>query len=58
MSNTNWLTPNEVAKQLQVCYETIRRWLESGKLKGYKMGKQWRIKESDLGSFPKPNIKE
>lgn len=42
------LTVKQAASQLMVCEETIARWLRNGKLKGYKIGRLWRIKESDL----------
>lgn len=41
-------TAEEAATQLKVTPFTIREYLKSGKLNGFKMGKAWRIKESDL----------
>ena len=31
--------------------EVIRRYLASGKLKGFKVGREWRINKSDLMKF-------
>ncbi|HPT62259.1 MAG TPA: helix-turn-helix domain-containing protein, partial [Bacillota bacterium] len=31
--------------------KTVREWLRTGKLKGKKVGRVWRIKESDLEEF-------
>jgi len=31
--------------------KTVREWLRTGKLKGKKVGRLWRIKESDLEEF-------
>ena len=45
------LTVRQVATKLVVCEETVARWLRSRKLKGYKFGRLWRIKEDDLQSF-------
>jgi excisionase family DNA binding protein len=46
------LTVPQVADKLQVDEETIRRWLNSGKLKGVKIGGSlWRVNESDLIEF-------
>lgn len=42
---------NEVAEMLSVHPETIRRNLKSGKLKGYKVGKDWRVEESEIREF-------
>lgn len=41
----------EVSKMLKVAYLTVYRWIQAGKLKAYKAGKQYRIKESDLNTF-------
>lgn len=41
----------EAAKILQVTEETVRRYARSGKLKAAKMGKFYRITESDLKAF-------
>ena len=47
------LTPEDAAKALLVKPETVREWLRTGKLKGVKMGRLWRIRESDLEAFLK-----
>jgi excisionase family DNA binding protein len=47
------LTPEDAAKVLVVEAETVRSWLRDGKLKGVKMGRLWRVKESDMGEFLK-----
>lgn len=45
------LTLGEVAKRLKVSVKTIRRWLQEGRLTGFKMGKLWRVKETELEAF-------
>ena len=45
------LTPAEVATRLNVSLVTVGRWLREGKLKGLKVGRQWRVRESDLEAF-------
>ncbi|WP_374709331.1 helix-turn-helix domain-containing protein [Desmospora profundinema] len=45
------LTPEEAAERLAVSPNTIRKWLRSGKLQGYKLPNVWRIRESDLNQF-------
>jgi len=47
------LTVKEVAEYLNVHELTVRRHLESGKLKGYKVGNRWRIKRVDLEAYLK-----
>ncbi len=45
------LTTEQAAAILQVNYETCRRYLNAGKIPGRKIGKSWRIVESDLKRF-------
>jgi len=44
-------TVEEVAGLLKVAPQTVRRYLVAGKMKGFKIGKDWRITESDLQTF-------
>ena len=46
-------TTEEVAGLLKVSVITIRRYIKSGKLKASKIGKDYRIKESDIESLLK-----
>ena len=41
-------TPEGAAEALMVSPKTIREWLRTGKLKGVKVGRLWRVRESDL----------
>lgn len=41
----------EAAKILQVTEETVRRYARTGKVRAAKLGKQYRITESDLKAF-------
>lgn len=41
----------EVAEKLKVAYLTAYRWVQAGKLKAVKAGKQHRIKKEDLEMF-------
>jgi len=51
MTNEQYYTTEEVAKMLKVAYLTVYRWIQDGKLKAYKAGKQYRVKKEDLDSF-------
>lgn len=53
MTNEQYYTIEEVSKFLKVAYLTVYRWIQSGKLVAYKVGKQYRIKERDYNSFIK-----
>ena len=44
-------TPEQVAEQFGLTPRTIKDWMRTGKLKGVKFGKSWRIKENDLKEF-------
>ena len=53
-SNDVYLTPEQVAAQLQVGTPTIYRWLRSGKLQGIRVSaKAWRIGPREMDSFLK-----
>jgi excisionase family DNA binding protein len=50
------LTPDDVAKILQIDVDTVRRYLKTGILKGMRFGAgtkrpRWRVKEKDLEEF-------
>ena len=41
----------DIAKILNVSDGAVRKWLKAGALKGIKLGRIWRIRESDLDRF-------
>jgi len=45
------LTPEQAAEKLKVSIITVRRLLKNGTLNGFKVGRQWRIDETDLKSY-------
>lgn len=51
MADEEYYTIEEVAKMLKVVYLTVYRWIQGGKLKAYKAGKQYRINKHDLDRF-------
>jgi excisionase family DNA binding protein len=51
------LTPVEAAARLKISRLTVGDWLRSGKLKGVKVGRLWRVRESDLEAFLKRDEK-
>lgn len=48
-----YFTVEQVAEILQVHWQTILRYIRIGKLKAFKIGKGYRIKNEDLESFIK-----
>ena len=51
MTEDKYFSIYDVSKMLKVAYLTVYRWIQADKLKAYKAGKQYRIKEADLNSF-------
>lgn len=43
-----FLTAEQVAQALQVHLNTVRHWLRTGQISGRKIGRVWRISESEL----------
>jgi excisionase family DNA binding protein len=61
MDDQQLLTPDQVADRLQLSVYTILDYLRhghprGGKLRGFKSGKQWRIREADLQAFIEANL--
>lgn len=51
MKTLDLLTAQEVAALLRVDEATVRRWLRDGELVGLRVGRAWRIPESELQVF-------
>ncbi len=45
------LTPPQVAQRLQMNERTVTQWLRQGHLRGFKIGKEWRVSTRDLDTF-------
>jgi excisionase family DNA binding protein len=45
------LTLEQAANRAQVAVKTMREWLRTGKLKGIKAGRLWRVRAHDLERF-------
>ena len=41
-------TVKQVAQTLQVCDRTVKNWLRDEKIKGFKVGRGWRITSEEL----------
>lgn len=50
-----FLTVDEAAKALAVSPYTLREWLKTGKVRGTKIGTQWRVPQAVLGELAKGN---
>ena len=47
----DWLTTDEVAKELKVNVKTVRNWIASGELEAMDVGGEYRIARADLNDF-------
>ena len=47
------LTIAEIAEQLRVSNRTVRNWIDSGNLKAFKFGLQYRVNKKDFEEFIK-----
>jgi excisionase family DNA binding protein len=45
------LTMDQAIKQLSTTRATFYRWLRAGKIKGSKIGRQWRFRQQDINEF-------
>lgn len=53
MRNDKFYTAEELATDLKVNIMTIYRYIKSGKLKAYKIGKEFRIDNAEFNKFLK-----
>ncbi|MGH8066498.1 MAG: helix-turn-helix domain-containing protein [Candidatus Entotheonellia bacterium] len=51
MGQDDILTLEQAANRAQVAVKTMREWLRTGKLKGIKAGRLWRVRANDLERF-------
>jgi excisionase family DNA binding protein len=45
------LTVEQAAAKLQIAPKTLKDWLRAGRIKGVRLGKLWRLKETDIEAF-------
>ena len=50
------LSTQEISKQLKVSDRTVRNWIETGQLKAYRFGNQYRIDIVDFEKFKAQSI--
>lgn len=50
-STEELLSPQEAADRLGVSVYTVRRWIKDGKLRAFRPGKEYRLREPDLEEF-------
>ena len=51
MAEVQLLTAAQVAEHFQLHERTVTAWLRKGYLRGFKLGKEWRVSPEDLRSF-------
>ena len=50
------LNTTQLAKFLAVSAETVARWCASGRLPGFKIGGEWRVRQSDLNKIIRAKV--
>lgn len=60
MQEDRWLTVAQVAEELQVHEETVRRWLRQGRLEGHNFSGRtgYRIRQSAVAAFMESEIQQ
>ncbi len=60
MQEDRWLTVSQVAEELQVHEETVRRWLRQGRLEGHNFSGRtgYRIRKSAVAKFMEAEIQQ
>ena len=48
---SQWLTVEYIARDLQVSETTVRNWIREKKLKGAKFGRDYRVRREDYDEF-------
>ena len=51
LMSTQWLSVEDIAKELNVSIETVRNWIRKNKLIAYRVGRDYRIKRVDYDKF-------
>lgn len=51
LQGENWLTTEEIAKDLKININTVRRWIQSGELVALDVGGEYRISYKDYEDF-------
>ena len=51
-----WLTPQQIAKKLQVNQQSVRNWLLHGQIQGAKFGDVWRVHRRALEKFIRVSV--
>ena len=51
MTEKEFYNLEDIQKKLEISERTALRYLKSGELKGFKMGREWRFTQSDIDAF-------
>ena len=49
--STQWLSVEDIAKELSVPIKTVQSWIRNKKLLAYRPGREYRVKREDLDKF-------
>lgn len=54
--DVEWLTPQQIATNLQVNQQSVRNWLRDGLIQGAKFGDVWRVHRRSLDKFLRESV--
>lgn len=55
---SQWLTVEYIARDLQVSETTVRNWIREKKLKGAKFGRDYRVRREDYDEFIRRQLED
>jgi excisionase family DNA binding protein len=58
MEEDRYWTPEEIAERLKVNVRTVVPWITSKRLKAIRVGKQWRVPDSEIRAFVEQSTEE
>ncbi len=53
LNEDRFYAPAEVAEYLSVNVQTVRRWIQAGELRAYRIGRFWRVSREQVEEFLK-----
>ncbi len=51
MTSDKWLTVNDICQYLKVSNETVYSWIDKHDMPGYRVGRRWMFKQSEIDKW-------
>jgi excisionase family DNA binding protein len=46
-----WLTVDDICQYLNVCNETVYKWIEQREMPGHRVGRRWMFKQNEVDDW-------